>query len=102
MDDEWRLRKQNRRQQKRQSLTLSKEFKPFFWQDTDSRLSVVRVIRKRIERLMTEAGGHESYQKELLVQRAVFIAVLLETQETNAAEGNPFDIGAYVKAVNTL
>ncbi len=103
--DKWgtaNLRKQSRRQQKRLSLALHKQFKPYFWQDADSRIAVVRIIRNRVERMKSDAGGSESYQREILCQRAVFISILLETAETRAAEGEPFDMGAYVQGVNAL
>jgi len=96
------IRKQSRRQQKRLGLALSKQFQPHFWQDADSRIAVVRTIRKRVELMKAHAGGEESYQREILCQRAVFVAILLETQETKAAEGEPLDLGSYVQAVNCL
>lgn len=96
------IRKQSRRQQKRLGLSLAKQFQPHFWQDADSRIAVVRTIRKRVELMKEHAGGNESYQREILCQRAVFVAILLETAETKAAEGEPLDLSAYVQAVNCL
>src|SRR6266545_174343 len=96
------IRKQSRRQQKRLGLALSKQFKPHFWSDADSRIAVVRTIRKRVELMKSHAGGNESYQREILCERAVFVAILLETAETKAAEGEPLDLAAYVQGVNAL
>lgn len=61
----------------------------------------VREIKKRLTRLMEDVGA-DSYQKELLVRRAIFISVQLETMEVNAAEGGMFDMGCYTQAVNAL
>jgi len=47
------IRKQSRRQQKRFDLSLEKQFQPHFRSDADSRIAVVKTIRKRVE-LMKE------------------------------------------------
>jgi hypothetical protein len=96
------LRKRGRRSQKRLDLALSKQFNPRFLEDADSRISVVRTIRKNVQRMMQDAGGHESYQKEILCKRAVFIATLLESLEVRALEGEALDWGSYVQACNGL
>src|SRR5437667_311143 len=96
------IRKQSRRQRKRLDLALSKTFHPRFLEDAGSRIAVVRTIRKRVELMKSHAGGDESYQRELLCKRAVFIATLLETLEVRALEGEPLDWGSYVQACNGL
>jgi hypothetical protein len=78
------------------------KFKPRFWQDSDSRIAVVKTIRRRYELLKEHAGGHESYQRDILCQRAAFLSIILETHEVRAAEGGDLDIGAYVQACNGL
>ena len=50
--------------------------------------------------LREAVGGHESPQRDLLAQRIAFLAILIETFEVNAAEGQPFNVGSYVQAVN--
>lgn len=67
----------------------------------DQRQSAIRLIRKRLERLKEEAGC-DSFQKELLAEQAIFIAVQLETMKVNALEGQPFDAGVYTQMVNCL
>jgi hypothetical protein len=78
------------------------KFQPRFWQDSDSRISVVKIIRRRYELLKEHAGGNESYQRDILCQRAAFLSIILETQEVKAAEGNVLDVGSYVQACNGL
>jgi|GEM_PF-1567962 hypothetical protein len=96
------IRKQGRRAQKRKNITLSKQFSPRFWEQSDSRVAVVRAIRRRYELLKQHAGGEESYQRDLLCQRTAFISVILETQEVEAAEGGSLDMSVYVQAINCL
>lgn len=78
------------------------QFKPRFWQDSDARISVVKTIRRRYEVLKEHCGGDESYQRDLLCQRAAFISIILETQEVKAAEGGDLDLGAYTQGCNAL
>lgn len=80
---------------------LPGSFVPKFWRDVDKRQVVLKEIRNRLERLEQDAGV-DSYQKELLVQRAVFMSVQLETMELNAAEGREFDSGAYTQMSNAF
>lgn len=96
------LRKQARRSQKRQSVSIKGSFKPRFWEDSDSRISVVKLIRRRYELLKSHAGGNESAQRDLLCQRCAFVSVILETKEVEAAEGNDLDLGSYVQGINCL
>ena len=44
----------------------------------------------------------DSYQKDLLCQRAIFISVQLETMELLAAEKGNFNAGVYTQMVNAL
>jgi hypothetical protein len=100
------LLKQGRRAQKRQEaakgIVISRKFSPRFWEQSDSRVAVVRLIRKRYELLKCHCGGEESYQRDLLCQRTAFISVILETQEVEAAEGGSLDMSVYVQAINCL
>ena len=41
-------------------------------------------------------------QTDLIAQRAVFVAVQLETMEIDGSEGKPFDPGVYTQMVNCL
>jgi len=93
--------KGSRRARKRMRLDLAKQWTPHFLADADSRLSVVRTIRRRIETLKSHCNA-DSYQKEVLCSRAVFVAVLIETLETKAMQGEPFEPGSYSQLVNTL
>lgn len=64
-------------------------------------MKVIKLIRRRLERLIEEAGC-SSIQRELLASEAVFISVQLETMRVNALEGKYFDAGVYTQMVNCL
>ncbi|QEG39391.1 hypothetical protein [Roseimaritima ulvae] len=85
----------------KQPTRLPQRFEPKFLEQADGRQVAVREIKKRLNVLMADVGA-DSYQKELLVRRAIFISVQLETMEVNAAEGGMFDMGVYTQAVNAL
>src|SRR2546429_9747849 len=61
--------------------SIPARFKPRFWKDADSRIHVVRVIRKRYELLKEHCGGHQNVQRELLYPRPVIILIILEPKE---------------------
>jgi hypothetical protein len=96
------LRKQSRRHQKRREVSIPGKFTPRFWEDSDNRIGVVKLIRRRYEQLKAHAGGEESTQRDLLCQRCAFVSVILETKEVEAAENNDLDLGSYVQGVNCL
>lgn len=81
---------------------LPKTFEPKFWERMDGRVSVAKEIRRRLETLRADAGADASMQRDLLCQRAVFLAVLLESQECEALESGTLDTGGYVQACNAL
>lgn len=96
------LRKNGRRARKRLEVVLSKQFKPRFWDDSDSRIGVVKHIKRRYELLKDHCGGSESAQRDLLCQRLAFVSVILETKEVVAAEGGDLDLGSYTQGINCL
>jgi len=74
---------------------------PRFWSDVDNRLCCVKRIKRRLEKL--RAGGHvDTYEKELLAQRACFLSLHIEELERDSVEGKKIDKGSYVQAVNCL
>jgi len=81
--------------------TIPSRFEPKFLDKADQRQKVIKLIRRRLERLKTEAGC-DSIQKELLANEAIFISVQLETMRVNALEGKHFDAGVYTCMVNAL
>lgn len=86
---------------KKNKVTLPKRFTPQFWDDCDGRNSVIKEIRHRCETLKNDSHAN-SFQKDLLCQRAVFISIHLETMERLAVETGKFDAGVYVQATNCL
>jgi hypothetical protein len=86
----------------RKTITIPAQFKPRFWEDSDRRCAVVRAIKRRYEAVKDQCGGNESIQRDMLCQRVVFIATILETQEVQAAEGGELDLGVYTQATNSL
>lgn len=88
--------------QGRQLVRIPGQFKPRFWEDSDMRCAVVKTIRRRYQLLKEHAGGGESFQRDLLCQRAAFLSIILETQEVKAAEGGDLDVGVYTQGMNGL
>lgn len=82
-------------------VTLPERFVPQFWDECDGRIAVVREIRRRVELLKTDTAS-DSYQKDILCERAIFISCQLETQERQAIEKGIFDSGRYTQMVNAL
>ena len=82
--------------------TLPARFVPKFWSDADRRVAIIREIESRVERMKADANA-DSYQKEVLAERAVFLISILETSERDAIEGSKaHHTGGYVQAINSL
>ena len=81
--------------------SLPARFTPKFWELADLRSGVTKIIRRRYLQLKDDAGV-DSIQKDMLVQRAIFISTRLETLEIEAAESGEFDPGVYTNLTNTL
>lgn len=81
---------------------LPAKFVPRFWKHCDMRLAAVRAVRSRYRTLHEACGGAESPQRDQLVQRAVFLSVMIETMEVEAAENGKLDSGSYVQSLNAL
>jgi hypothetical protein len=90
--------KENRYKPKRPT-TLPARWEPKFLTKLDGRPAHIRTLKKRISRLMDDAGI-ESFQKEMLAERAVFMAARLETLEVKAMRGEEIDFGSYTQSVN--
>src|SRR4051794_7972878 len=84
-----------------QELAIPKKFTPRFWDQVDGRFAVKKKIR-RLYKLLKDHAGADSMQKDLLCQRAAFMAVQLETMECIATEDGDFDPGVYTQMGNTL
>ena len=82
--------------------SIPTKFQPKFWDELDGRTSVAQVIRDRYARLREDAGGATSTQRDMLIQRAVFIGVCMETIEHEAAATGNFDAGSYTQMSNAL
>jgi len=94
-------KKIKRRYTNTKDMDLPVRFVPKFLEDADGRPHVIRVLRSRLQQLKDDAGV-DSYQKDLLAQRAVFIAAKLETMEVEAVTSNRIDFGSYTQACNCL
>ena len=86
---------------RRKEMSIPDHFVPRFWDEVDGRSVIYREINDRINRLMKDAGA-DSYQKQLIVQEAIFVAVQLETLRVKAAETGELDSGSYTQMVNCL
>lgn len=94
--------KRHRTKDARKEIKLPAKFQPRFWvRDTDGRCAAVKEIRERVETLKQDTQA-DSYQKQLICERAVFVALKLETMEIEATESGQFDMGVYTQAVNCL
>jgi hypothetical protein len=96
------IRKKGVRHKDKKEVQLPTRFVPRFWSDSDQRIATVRLIRKRYALLKEHAGGDESYQRDLLCQRAAFMTCILETAEVRCAETGGLDLGSYVQGCNAL
>ncbi len=85
----------------RRNVKLPTTFEPLFWASCDRRITAVREIQKRYEQLKEDTGV-DNTQRELLCQRAAFIAIRLETMEVEAVQEGRFDPGVYSNLNNTL
>lgn len=81
--------------------TLPARFEPKFRVNADQRQCIVKEIRRRHEVLAVDAGV-DSYQKQLLAERAIFISIQLETMEVTASQGGEFAPGVYAQMTNSL
>ena len=82
-------------------IEIPKTFTPKFWESIDGRSLLVREVKQRFQELVDDTGA-DNTQKRMLCQRAVFIALQLETMECNAAQGEPFDANTYTVMANAL
>ena len=86
---------------KRVTVTIPNTFTPAFWRDADQRTAAVREIRRRVDALKTDTGCN-SFQKEMLIERAIFLSIQLETMEREAFDEGKLDSGVYLAMTNTL
>ena len=73
-------------------------FTPKFLDDVDGRPHVIRTLRRRLVHLKRDTGC-DSVQKELICQRAIFIAAKLETIEVEGVVSGKFDFPKYISGV---
>lgn len=78
-----------------------RKFVPRLWLNADRRLAIVRRIKAQVDLLQQHANA-DSFQKQLLCQRAVFLALQLETAEREALETGKLDMGVYTQGCNAL
>ncbi len=86
---------------KNKDIAISKKFVPRFWEGEDGRSVIVKEIRRRVDALIEETGA-DSLQKQILIQRAVFILLQIETMEIDAARNGVPPDGVFVQLVNSL
>ena len=75
------------------------------WLDAmDGRLSLARDMRDRFATVCNDLGGADrlSYMQRSLVERGLWLEYWLSQQERELAGGNPFDVGKWVQAANSL
>jgi hypothetical protein len=82
-------------------VAIPATFVPDFWSEQDHRTHAVQEIRRRFKLLLADSGA-DSFQKEIIAQRAVFLSLRLETQEVEYARTGEIDTGVYTQQVNSL
>ena len=85
----------------KQKVALPVRFEPKTLEQADGRYAMVKKLRKKIAEMITSTGA-DSVQKQILATRAAFIALRLESIESDAGETGEFDEGAYIQGVNCL
>ena len=80
---------------------LPATFEPRLLDSVDGRFTVVKILKERTARLQAETGA-DSFARQVLCERAIFMLSLIETREVNAIEKGQLDVGSYVQAVNAL
>lgn len=70
----------------------------------DGRLSLARDLRERFSAVCEDLGGRDqlSYMQRSLVERGLWLEYWLSQQEKELASGQPFDVGRWVQAANSL
>jgi hypothetical protein len=81
--------------------SLPQVWEPKALSNADGRWTVIKVLKEKIERLKNDVGC-DSFQKEMLCERAGFLTAILETMETNAIEKGQLDAGCYTQSLNAL
>ena len=84
-----------------QDVELPATFVPGFWKEQDHRTAAVQEIRRRYQLLRDDACV-DSFQKDLICQRATFLSLRLETQEVEYAKTGQIDTGVYTQQLNSL
>lgn len=81
---------------------ISLTFTPAFYEELDGRYAVKKEILKRLRRLKAEAGV-DSYQKEIMAENAIFLALQIETMRVKAISGEEeLDMGLMNSTINSL
>jgi hypothetical protein len=70
----------------------------------DRRTKVWRAATEREAALLADAGGGDglSHARRSLIRRAVFLELLVETQEIRFTSGEAVDVGSITQALNSL
>lgn len=76
-------------------------WRPKFIEDADSRLACVKELRRRLNNLKQDTNS-DSFQKDCLCSRVVFIQAQLESMEKRCLEKGEIDFGSYIQAINCL
>ena len=85
-----------------ESNSLPAKFVPKFWsRDADLRSITYKAVSKKYEALKRDAGV-DCIQKEMLAQRAIFLALQIETMEVQCMENGDFNAAIYTAMVNAL
>jgi hypothetical protein len=91
----------HKRRERKAAYTIITKFKPRFFDDLPNECKSKRYLRRMHKRLVADAGI-DSTMKEIIAQRAAFLALQLETMECRALESGKIDPGVHTQMCNSL
>ena len=83
---------------------MPERFQQGWLEALDSRTALAKLMRDRYAALTDDLGGADrlSYAQRSLCERALWLEYWLASQERELATGQPFDVGKWVQAANSL
>jgi hypothetical protein len=86
------------------SRSIPNAYTPNWLEGLDGRTALAQEMRRRYDAFVSDLGGDSalSYAQRSLVTRALWLELHLQQQEEALANGQDFDSGKWVQAVNSL
>lgn len=83
---------------------MPRKYRPGFIADLDRRTALPQRLAANLQGFENDRGGaeHLSTAQRTLAERAAWLTEILRQQEIRMARGEPIDLGAYVRGIQTL